>query len=268
MGKRLGQHFLRSPKALAQVLAAAAPAAGEPVLEIGPGEGVLTGRLLAAGARVTAIEVDPALCAALRGRWGDEPAFRLVEGDVLRADLAPAALFGAPGPYAVVANIPYYLSTPLLFRLMARRADLSRLVLMVQREIAERLAATPADGKAYGSLSVVAQQAFAVRLVARVPPGAFAPPPKVHSAIVRLEPRPGGLGPEGEAAFAEHVKRLFTRRRKLLLTTLKGLYPTLAGEPLAALAAEVGQRRPDALSPAEHLAVFRRCAAATGANGP
>jgi len=257
MGKRWGQHFLRDGLVLQRLLDAARVSPGEPVLEIGPGEGALTGRLLAAGARVTAVEIDPALAAALRGRWREGDTFRVIEGDILRTALAPRALFGADAPYAIVANLPYYLSTPLLFRLLEARRAFNRLLLMVQWEIARRLVATPAEGKEYGALSIAAAHAFEMALLFKVPPGAFRPPPKVDSAVVQLLPRAPLLRPEAERAFLEHVKWLFTGRRKLMATALRRRYAAASAEGLAAAADLAGTRRAEALTPEEHLLVFR-----------
>jgi 16S rRNA (adenine1518-N6/adenine1519-N6)-dimethyltransferase len=256
MGKRLGQHFLHSPHVLDEIARAAAVAEGEPVLEVGPGHGVLTGRLLDAGARVTAVELDPLLAGELAARWDEHPRFRLIQGDVLREDLDPVRLFGTGEPYAVIANLPYYLSTPLLFRLMALRRWHSRMVLMVQREVGERLLALPPDGKTYGSLSVVGHHAYAMRMVTIVPPGAFRPPPKVHSAVVAFTPRPAALPEADEVAFLSYVKGLFSARRKRLAGTLTRRRPPWPPERLAAALAIVGERRPEALSPEEHLSVY------------
>ena len=121
MGKKLGQHFLHSPAVLNDILAAAKPKAGEPVLEIGPGEGALTERLLETGITLRAVELDANLAGKLRGRWGESEEFRLIDGDALKIPLSPLELFGNPAPYAVIANLPYYLSTPLLFRLAGCR---------------------------------------------------------------------------------------------------------------------------------------------------
>ena len=267
MGKRYGQHFLRSAAVLERIAAAAQAEPGEALLEIGPGEGALTERLLRSGARLTAVEIDPALCAGLKARFDAAPNFRLIEGDILEPPLEPEALFGAPGRYAVVANLPYYLSTPLLFRLIGARRHLSRLVLMVQREIAERLAASPAEGKAYGSLSIAGQHAFTIRRLFSVPPGAFRPPPKVDSAVVEFRPR-DPLLPEGEERrFLEHVKRLFTQRRKLMARTLARAWPGLDPARLAEAERLIGERRPEALTPEEHLAVFRIVAGLNGGAG-
>jgi 16S rRNA (adenine1518-N6/adenine1519-N6)-dimethyltransferase len=255
MGKRYGQHFLRSHAVLEKIAAAAEIAGAEPVLEIGPGEGALTELLLRAGAKLVAVEIDPDLAASLRQRFGER--LRIVEGDILKTALEPEALFGQAAPYAVIANLPYYLSTPLLFRLIAARRHLSRLVLMLQREVAERIVAGPQDGKDYGSLSIAAQHAFSVQRLFTVPPGAFRPPPKVDSAVVRLVPREPLLTEAAEAAFFEHVKRLFTRRRKLMLPGLLKERPELTDAQRGELDRMIGTRRAEALTPEEHLEVFR-----------
>lgn len=256
MGKKLGQHFLHSTAVLDSILAAASPKAGEPVLEIGPGQGVLTERLLETGAKIRAVELDAALAGALRERWEAREDFQLIEGDVLRLPLMPRELFGDEVPYAVVANLPYYLSTPLMFRLATFREGFSRLVLMLQLEVAERILASPAEGKTYGSLSIAMQHAFAVSLVRRVPPSAFRPPPKVFSAVLRFTPLPRHLPPGDEARFFRHVKTLFTRRRKRMASVLKSLYGAAPETSRARVAGIVAERRAETLSPREHLEVF------------
>ncbi|MCZ6646456.1 MAG: 16S rRNA (adenine(1518)-N(6)/adenine(1519)-N(6))-dimethyltransferase RsmA [SAR324 cluster bacterium] len=257
MGRRLGQHFLHDNGVLHSIMAAAALAPGECVLETGPGRGALTGRLLEAGARVTAVELDPALCRGLLERWGEHPAFRLVEGDILAVELAPAALFASPEPYAVVANLPYYLSTPFFFRIIAQREHCSRMVLMVQKEIAERLVAMPEQGKEYGSLSVAAHHAFRMRYLFSVPPEAFRPRPKVQSAVVGFEPKAPVLEPEAEQRFLAYVKQAFTTRRKMMWSPLRRRYPRLPPEQGAAIQELVANKRAEALTPEEHLQVFR-----------
>lgn len=257
MGRKLGQHFLRSAAVLDGIVAAAQPGVGEAVLEIGPGMGALTERLLARGANLVAVEVDPALISALTDRWSDHPRLRIVQADILKLDLLPARLFGADATYAIVANLPYYLSTPLLFRLAACRGHFSRLILMVQAEVAERIAAAPEAGKRYGSLSIAIQHAFAVRLLQRVPPSAFRPPPKVHSAVIELKPRPLVLTAAEEARFFEHVKGLFTRRRKLMASGLRAAAARLPPARWTAVQTLIGNRRAEDLTPEEHLQVFR-----------
>jgi 16S rRNA (adenine1518-N6/adenine1519-N6)-dimethyltransferase len=139
----------------------------------------------------------------------------------------------------------------------AMRRAFSRLLLMVQDEVARRMAAAPEDGKAYGSLSVAIQYAFTVRTVLRVPPGAFRPPPRVHSAVVELRPRAPELPPGPEAWYFEHVKRLFSRRRKLMISGLREAGQMLPAPAWAELQALVADRRAETLTPAEHLQVFR-----------
>ena len=260
MGKRYGQHFLRSARVVAGIVAGADPRENEPVLEIGPGEGVLTKRLLERGARVTAVEIDPMLCDRLRQLFDGHDRFRLVEGDILQTELAPEALFGGKEPYAVIANLPYYLSTPLLFRLIAHRAYHDRLVLMVQKEIADRLIALPRDGKAYSALSVAAHHVFRMERILDVPPEAFRPPPKVDSAVVRFEPRAPILAPDHEKRFLQYTKTIFMHRRKLMAGSLRRAYPGVWERHAVALEALVGKRRPEALTPQEHLEVFRMLA--------
>ncbi|HUJ75146.1 MAG TPA: 16S rRNA (adenine(1518)-N(6)/adenine(1519)-N(6))-dimethyltransferase RsmA [bacterium] len=256
MGRRLGQHLLRSPAVLQAIARLAAVQPGERVLEVGPGMGALTEVLLAAGAYVTAVEVDPAFAQSLGGRWGQHERFRLIQADVRKLDLDGPALFGSTGSYAVIANLPYYLTTPLLFRFIRQRAQISRMLLMVQREVAQRLVAAPGSGHAYGSLSVAAQIAFTMRLALHVPPGAFAPPPKVHSAVVQFLPRPALLPAHAEAEFLEHVQGLFSFRRKRLMGTLQRHDPPWPAQRLALAAPLVGERRPETLSALEHLRVF------------
>lgn len=256
MGRKFGQHFLVNPQILDRLMEHAAVRPGEPVLEVGPGRGALTGRLLAAGARVTAVEIDPELIAALAGRWSGNAAFRLIPGDILKTPLDAATLFGSERPYAVVANLPYYLTTPLLFRFVRERQRLTRLLLMVQREVAERIAAASGAGHAYGSLSIAAQIAFSAQVVLRVPASAFHPRPKVESAIVELIPRPPRWPAEIEAGFLDHVKGLFSQRRKLLAGTLRRAQPPWPAARLAAALALIGERRPEALSPEEHARVY------------
>ena len=257
MGKRLGQHFLHSAKVLDDIVAAAAIEAGEPVLEPGPGRGVLTERLLSAGARVTAVELDEGLCAGLRGRWADQGPFSLVQGDILKVPLSPQALFGSEQPYAIISNLPYHISTPFFFRIIAHRAYCSRMVLMVQKEIAQRLVATVADGKIYGALSVAAHHAFDMRYLFSVPPGAFRPPPKVDSAVVAFQPKPALMASEEEVGFFEYVKMAFTTRRKQMWGPLARRYPEITGTAREAVQEIVATRRAEALEPAEHLRVYR-----------
>ena len=167
--KRFGQNFLSDPNIIRRIVAAVAPAATDTVLEIGPGRGALTGPLLETGAEVHAVEIDRDLAALLRETHGSEPRFTLHEGDALKLDLA--GLAGAQ-PLRVVGNLPYNISTPLIFHLLESAAEVTDLHLMLQREVVERMAAPPGD-KTYGRLSVMCQYHAVVTPLFRVPPGAF-----------------------------------------------------------------------------------------------
>ncbi len=170
--KRFGQNFLRDPSVVAKILAAARLEADDRVLEIGPGLGALTDRLLAAAGEVTVMEVDRDLIAGLQAR--QEPRLRIVEGDCLTLDWP--ALLERP-PYKLVANLPYNISSQVLFRILDHRELFSRLVLMFQKEVGDRLCAAPGSS-AYGILSVFCQLVFDIRRVTVVAPGAFFPPPR------------------------------------------------------------------------------------------
>lgn len=241
--KRFGQNFLRAPHVVAQIVAAANLAPGDRVMEIGPGMGALTGELLAAGAEVLACEVDRDLAEALHRRG--ETRLHVHLGDVLKADW-PELL--AEPPYKLVANLPYNISSQVVFRILDHRHLFSRLVLMFQKEVGERLLAAPGT-RDYGILSVLVQNWYTVGRVARVAPGCFFPPPKVESVVLRFDPRPQPLAPVAdEAAFRQLVKAVFAQRRKTLRNGLLGagyeaedvdralaacvLAPTVRGETL------------------------------------
>ncbi len=218
--KRLGQHFLVDPAILARIATAAAPLAGRHVLEVGPGPGGLTRALLATdAASITAIEADPRCVTALDALVGTaDGRLRVVGGDALAVDLGTLS----PAPSVVVANLPYNVGTELLVRWLRAPAALTHLVLLLQREVAERLSAEPGTA-AYGRLSVLAQWAARVRPCFDLPPGAFRPAPKVHSRVVRLD-----LHPEPPAAARlESLERVtaaaFGQRRKMLRTSLKAI---------------------------------------------
>lgn len=215
--KRFGQNFLRAPHVVEQIIAAADLARGDRVLEIGPGLGVLTDRLLAAGAEVIACEVDRDLAAALERRRAR--GLIVHQGDVLKA--AWPELLAAP-PYRLVANLPYNISSQVLFKVLEHRQLFSRLVLMFQKEVGDRLLASPAT-RDYGILSVLVQNWYAIVRVMRVPPGCFFPPPKVDSVVLRFDPRPQPVAPiADEEAFRRLVKAIFAQRRKTLRNSLLG----------------------------------------------
>ena len=215
--KRFGQNFLRSPHVIACILAAAELIPEEEVVEIGPGLGALTGPLLETGARLTAFEVDRGLAAAPIER--NPPRLTVHLGDVLQADW-PTLLTNPP--YKLVANLPYNISSQVLFKILDHRDLFSRLVLMFQKEVGDRLLAGPAT-RDYGILSVLVQNWYAVSRVVRVSPGSFFPPPKVESVVLRFDPRPQPLAPVAdEDAFRRLVKAVFAQRRKTLRNGLLG----------------------------------------------
>jgi len=212
--KSWGQHFLIDLNIQRKILDAARIASGERVVEIGPGRGILTKGLLDRGAEVLAIEIDPLLIGLLRE---EIPSTRLnlIQGDALHYPFDRI-----PSPYKVVANLPYYLSTPLLFRLLEARRGISRMVLMLQKEVAERLAA-PVGGKNYGVLSVMVQLYADVRIAFHVSKGCFRPRPEVDSAVIVLNPLPSPRALlRDEALFTRVVRGAFGHRRKRLINAL------------------------------------------------
>ena len=251
----LSQNFLADVDVLERILGEANPRPGRGVLEIGPGLGFLTGGLLAGGAAVTAVELDSGLAAFLRGQFAAEleaGQLRLVEGDALDQDLAGLV---AP-PYDVVANLPYHITSPILHRLLGAPPRAERLVLMVQREVAERIAAAPG---AMSYLSVFVQYHARAHVAFRVPRDAFEPAPKVESAVLVLEPyaHDDRLDADAEDRLWRLVQAAFRERRKMLHNVLRRQLPIEAGRVDAALAA-VGiapDRRPQTVAVGEWIAL-------------
>jgi 16S rRNA (adenine1518-N6/adenine1519-N6)-dimethyltransferase len=247
--KRYGQHFLE-PAWADKVVAAIAPAAADRFLEVGPGPGVLTLRLAARAAHVTAIEIDPAMADILAPRLPGN--VTLIQSDFLEADLEQI-LSGEP--VRVAGNLPYNVASPILFALIdahRRFGGIRDATLMVQREVAERICASP-GGRDYGVLSILVQLHADVRPVLVLPPGAFRPVPKVHSAVVSLRFRPPAVALADEGAFEAMVRTMFTQRRKTLLNALRPYAVPREREAAAALAAANidPRRRPETLQLAE-----------------
>jgi 16S rRNA (adenine1518-N6/adenine1519-N6)-dimethyltransferase len=271
----LSQNFLADPDILEAILDEADPQPGQGILEIGPGLGFLTGSLLAAGAALTVVELDPGLAQFLRGEFAaqlvpasasgsGEPGpgqLRLVEGDALDQSLTQLV----PGPYDVVANLPYHITSPILHRLLGEPPRPRRLVLMVQREVAERIAARP-GGMSY--LSVFVQYHAAVRIALVVPRTAFEPAPAVESAVIVVEPfaEDDRLEPEDEDALWRLVQAAFRERRKMIHNVLVRQLP-LSVEQVAdglAAAAIAPDRRPQTLAVGEWIRLLE----ALGPIGP
>jgi 16S rRNA (adenine1518-N6/adenine1519-N6)-dimethyltransferase len=265
--KRLGQHFLTDRNILQRIVDALEPAPDDVVVEIGAGRGSLTEQLLARGLRVIAIEKDRRLAATLgeRGAGSGEP-LQVVHGDALRLDwhdLVHASKPTAPGsrlpaPFKIVGNIPYAITSPLLDKALTPPLPAS-IVFLVQAEVADRLAAPPGS-KTYGALSVGVQAVCRVERLFTVRAGAFTPPPKVQSALVRLTPLAQPLvGPAELLAFRAFVTACFTRRRKqlrnvLVAATGRGAAQVSAG--LATLGVDPATR-PETLAPEVFVQLFR-----------
>ncbi len=243
-----GQHFLHDPRVVERIVAAADVGSDDRILEIGPGHGALTGPLLETGADVVAVESDGRLVDELARRFATIQRFKLHHADATDADLA------SWGPYTkVVANLPYVVSTPLTFRLLD--LDWSQAVLMYQQEFAERMAAGPGS-KTYGRLTAAVAYHANVERLFRVPRGAFSPPPKVGSAVVRLVPHEVPPFPVPDVGYYRDTLRVvFGHRRKTLRATLRNRAAELGVDPSDAMATveRLGWagERPETLAPAD-----------------
>lgn len=216
--KRFGQHFLTDAGILNRIVDAAELSAGETVLEIGPGRGSLTAVLAERGARIVAVEVDRDLAPPLRARFEDASRVAIIEADVLEA--SPGELLAranAQPPYAVVANLPYNIAAPVLRRLLEAEVRPHRIVVMVQLEVAEAIVARPGT---MGLLSVATQVYGEAKMIMKVAPGAFSPPPKVHSAVVRIDVAPLPRVDVPIDAFFRVVRAGFGNPRKQLRNSL------------------------------------------------
>ena len=247
--KRLGQHFLTDRRILGRILAAAHLSPGDTVVEVGAGRGILTQGLAEAAARVIAVEVDQALCEEVRLRLAPHPNVAIVCGDILA--LPPEDLLaraGAAPPYVVVANLPYYIASAVLRRFLEAQTPPQRLIIMVQAEVAESMAAEPGR---MSLLSVATQFYAQPRILFYVPPRAFQPPPKVRSAVVQLDVRPQpAVAVDDPEAFFRLLRAGFAARRKQLRNVLAlslGLEPA-AAEALLAAAVIDSQRRAQTLT--------------------
>lgn len=218
MSKKLGQNFLIRRSVVDEIVAAAELIAGEPVLEIGPGIGTLTQGLAQSGATVTAVELDRRLLEVLDTTLAQYNNVRVIHGDVLKVNI-PEIMNHKP--FKVVANLPYYITTPIIMSLLEMKLPIERLVVMVQREVAERMVAQPGT-KAYGALSVAVQYYTEPSIVMDVPPRAFMPAPEVTSAVIccRLREKPP-VEVADEKLFFRVVKAAFAQRRKTFSNTMK-----------------------------------------------
>lgn len=218
--KSLGQHFLHERGVIEKMLLAISPKPGDRFVEIGPGQGALTFPLLDRHGALTAIEFDRDLLEPLTAAAKAHGALTLIHSDVMNVDFTALA---AGEPFRLVGNLPYNLSSPILFHALDHAASIRDMHFMLQKEVVDRMAAAPGS-KVYGRLSVMLQAYCAVSSLFKVPPGAFRPPPKVDSAVVRLVPRPPEqVGIDDPRRFADVVRAAFGQRRKTLRNALGGV---------------------------------------------
>ncbi len=218
--KSLGQHFLHERGIIEKMLLAISPKPGDRFVEIGPGQGALTFPLLDRHGALTAIEFDRDLLEPLTAAAKAHGALTLIHSDVMNVDFTALA---AGEPFRLVGNLPYNLSSPILFHALGHAASIRDMHFMLQKEVVDRMAAAPGS-KVYGRLSVMLQAYCTVTSLFKVPPGAFRPPPKVGSAVVRLVPRPPErIGIDDPRRFAEVVRAAFGQRRKTLRNALGGV---------------------------------------------
>ena len=242
--QKLGQHFLASNRILERIADAACPPGTHQLIEIGPGQGALTQHSLARAERVVAIEMDPDLSSHLRTRWGAEPRFQLVEGNALNFD------WKQWGPGVLTGNLPYYVATAIISKYLRDPGPLSHGVFLIQKEVAERITAAPGT-RDFGYLSVECQYLAKAEYLFTVPPGAFRPPPKVASAVIRLTPHKKSMGTE-DSSFLRFASICFRQKRKTLRNNLTPLYSREQLEGLTELS-----RRAEQFSVPELVDLFR-----------
>lgn len=267
---KLGQNFLRDPTAIRRIVAALGDLSGRTVVEIGPGKGAITEGLAAQAGRLIAVETDRELAWMLQERFSPEKGFpnvKIHRQDILQFDFAAAAKdaslatvdSSAASPLLVVGNLPYYITSPILLHLAASAASLDRAVLMVQREVADRVTAKPGS-RDYGLLSVSLQLYGSAEQLFGLPPDAFTPPPEVHSTVFRWKfaPRFAELGIE-EGPFISLLKQCFAQKRKTLANNLRAA--GYSSEKLSKAFTDTGispQIRAEALPVEELAAIWRR----------
>jgi 16S rRNA (adenine1518-N6/adenine1519-N6)-dimethyltransferase len=264
---KLGQNFLHDAQAIQRIVAALGDCTGRTVVEIGPGKGAITHALAARCGRVLAIELDSHLAANLRASFTAEKV-TVIEQDVLHFDFA-AASAEAGERLLVVGNLPYYITSPILLKLAASHASLDRAVVMVQREVADRVAAPPGS-RDYGLLSVTAQLYGPIEKLFTLPPGAFSPPPEVHSTVFRwrFAPRIAELQVD-ETGFLRFLRLAFAQKRKTLANNLRaaGFAPKDIASGLS-LAGIEPQARAETVAVEASAALWKRLKAEEAASSP
>lgn len=245
--KRFGQNFLHDQRVIQRIISAIRPRESDVLLEIGPGQGALTGGLLETGCTLRAVELDRDLVVMLEQRFGSNPRFQLQQGDALDIELTSIT----SEMVRVVGNLPYNISTPLIFHLLKQSNTIVDMHFMLQKEVVERLAAGPGN-RDYGRLSIMTQYFCQIEPLFEVPPGAFSPQPKVQSAVVRLTPYRSLPHPaQSVLALQNVVRTAFNQRRKTLRNAVQTL---LNAEQISALGIDPGAR-PETLTLAEFVAL-------------
>jgi len=247
--KRFGQHFLVDAHVIAQIIELISPRERDHLVEIGPGRGALTAPLVATGARLSVIEIDRDLGAFIRGKFDPSPKFELHLVDALKFDFAS---LNGPAGVRVVGNLPYNISTPLILKLVGQAAHIQDMTFMLQKEVVDRLAASPGS-KAYGRLSVMVQSQARVESFFEVAAQAFSPPPKVISKLVRITPQSTGLSAESRAQLESCVRTAFGQRRKTIKNTLG---KQISHEILASCGIEL-ERRAEEISVDKYVRLAR-----------
>ncbi len=247
--KRFGQNFLRDSSVIDKIITAIAPRPGQHIVEIGPGEGALSEALVASGAQITALEIDRDLVPHLLLRFGLAANFTVIQADALLQDYSE--MRRDDQKLRIVGNLPYNISTPLLFHLLTHADAIADMHFMLQKEVVQRMAAT-AGSKHYGRLSLMVQYACRVDPLFEVPPGAFHPAPRVESAVLRLQPWQQLPHPATNPRQLGHVvNAAFQQRRKTLRNALKGI---ISEEALTQLQID-SKMRPENLSLADYVAI-------------
>ena len=272
---KLGQHFLNSQDLAARIVEALGDISQDTVLEIGPGRGILTSLLAKRARRLIAVELDRVLAAQLSLKFGMVRNVEIIEADILAIDFdsffGPKPGLGRPGieikpePVKVVGNLPYYITSDILLRLFEFSKHFESIVIMVQREVADRIAAEP-GGRDYGVLSATTQLYARVEKLFTLPPGAFTPPPKVYSTLLRLtiDPQMDRLGVAGDG-FIDFLRLSFGQKRKTLWNNLKTKFPDTELKRALAEARVKPTARAETLSLEESAAVYRALRNGAGA---
>ncbi|MFN0139453.1 MAG: 16S rRNA (adenine(1518)-N(6)/adenine(1519)-N(6))-dimethyltransferase RsmA [Pyrinomonadaceae bacterium] len=260
--KSLGQNFLRDEAVIDRIVKALDLGDSDTVVEIGPGEGALTGKLIATGANVVAIEIDRGLVSVLRTQFSNAATFRVIEADVLSLnfetelrEVDPQSAIRNPHSTKLVGNLPYYISTAILQKLADERAVFSKIVLMLQREVVERITAKPGNSER-GFLTVITEAAFSATHLFDVDPTAFYPRPKVWSSVVELTPKPHTIADEPQ--FTRLLSTAFEQKRKTILNNLRRSH--ISAEADLAAAGIDSKRRAETLTFDEWVALYRTIA--------